>query len=324
MTMAEATLSTESAAAGDGIELRSRRVYILPTRAGGLLTMALATMLLGCINYNNSLGYLLTFWLGSLALVSIFHTWRNLRGLSVVAGRARPVDCGEVAAFEVALVNPSDHARHALLVRHVADQRVADDDQDELAVVVTAVGAHDRTRLALPVRTRRRGWLRLGPVVIATRYPLGLFRAWSVLDTEQAVVVYPRPEGSVHLPQGNGGSTSDGPAGGPGNDDYAGLRNYQRGDSMRLIHWKAAARSEALPVKEFSGTTSDVLQFDPDTLPGDTEARISQVALWLREAELAGCRYGLTLGATVVAPASGERHLHACLTHLALHGSPAR
>jgi uncharacterized protein (DUF58 family) len=301
------------------IRLHRRRVYILPTRAGVLFILALITMLLGCINYNNSLGYLLTFWLASLGLVSIFHTYRNLAGLRVVAGRVRPVNCGDLAIFEMNLVNEADYPRHGVLVRF----RNGEFDDSNVAaesVLTTAIPAKDRAQLTLPVRTARRGWIPLGKTTIASRYPLGLFRAWSVLDTEQIGLVYPQPDGEPHLPAGTASTTSEGVSSGPGNDDFAGLRPYQYGDSMRQIHWKAAARSEHLPVKEFSGMASDDLLLELDTLPGPLESRISQLALWVHEAEAARMRYALRLGGVEVAPGSGETHHHRCLTHLALHG----
>src|SRR5690606_14124150 len=60
-----------------------RRVYIFFTRPGLLFLITLVVMLLGAVNYTNSMAYLLTFLLGSLLLVCILHTHRNLRGLVV-------------------------------------------------------------------------------------------------------------------------------------------------------------------------------------------------------------------------------------------------
>ena len=71
--------------------LTQRRIYILPTRAGLLFGSTVLLMLVGCVNYNLSLGYVITFLLAGAGIVSILHTFRNLASLQVAAGRARPV-----------------------------------------------------------------------------------------------------------------------------------------------------------------------------------------------------------------------------------------
>src|SRR5688572_18656645 len=55
-----------------------RRIFILPSRSGALLGLTLGLMLLGCINYNLGLGYVLTFLLAGVATVALLHTFRNL------------------------------------------------------------------------------------------------------------------------------------------------------------------------------------------------------------------------------------------------------
>src|SRR3972149_1701370 len=72
------------------IFLAQRRVYILPTRHGLTFALALVLMLIGSINYNLSLGYVLTFLLAGMGMVSILHTFRNLPHLYVSAGRGEP------------------------------------------------------------------------------------------------------------------------------------------------------------------------------------------------------------------------------------------
>lgn len=118
----------------------------------------------------------------------------------------------------------------------------------------TDLPALDRTRLSLPVRAVRRGWLGLDKITVATRYPFGLLRAWSVVDTGAMCLIYPRPSGSPHLLEQGEGGAADGIASGSGNEDFAGLRVYRPGDPIRHIHWKAAARTAEVPLKEFSGS----------------------------------------------------------------------
>ena len=64
---------------------RRNRLRIRPTRYGIVFMLMLLGMFLGSINYNNNLGFLLTFLLGSMAFVSIFYTYKNMRGMHLAA-----------------------------------------------------------------------------------------------------------------------------------------------------------------------------------------------------------------------------------------------
>ena len=57
------------------ITLDQRRIFILPTRRGLGFALVLVLMLLGDINYNLSLGYVLTFLLATLAVLSMLHAF---------------------------------------------------------------------------------------------------------------------------------------------------------------------------------------------------------------------------------------------------------
>lgn len=88
---------------GHDLTLERRRIYALPTRYGLLFTAMLLVMLLGSINYNNSLGFMLTFLLASLGLISILYTYRNIAHLQVRSGKASPTFAGREARFMVHL-----------------------------------------------------------------------------------------------------------------------------------------------------------------------------------------------------------------------------
>ena len=85
-------------------KLRPGRVYILPTGVGlvyGLMTFA---MLMGSMNYNNNLSFVLSFILASLGLVSMHQCQRNLVGLELSFAGVEPVFAGQSARFRVAVI----------------------------------------------------------------------------------------------------------------------------------------------------------------------------------------------------------------------------
>ncbi|HKW36731.1 MAG TPA: DUF58 domain-containing protein [Burkholderiales bacterium] len=289
--------------------LTQRRVYILPTRHGLSFGLALILMLIGSINYNLSLGYVLTFLLAGLGVVSILHTFRNLVHLYVGAGRVSPVFAGEVARFELVFENRNTFERHSLdLACGPAKARFD-------------VPARRHCTVELGIRTEKRGWLPLGRVTVDTRFPLGLMRAWSYVQPDMRVLVYPRPD-TAPLPVPEADSeTGDSASVKAGNDDFAGLRPYQASDSPRHVAWKASARSEALLTKFFAGRTSSELWFDWDSLPPSmgVESRLSRLARWVTLAEERGLRYGLNLPRTTVPLGEGFPHRERCLRELALY-----
>ena len=310
--------SGSAARSRDARVLGLRSIYVLPTAQGVSLAVALMVMLLGSINYDNALGYGLTFLLAGVGLVSMLHACRNLAGLGVRAGESEPVFAGAQAVFSLVLDNRGQRARHGLLARYGSARRRRSRDD---CVAHFEVDANTVQRVELPLRAASRGWLTPGRVVLATRFPLGLFRAWSVPPLTLRCLVYPRPRGShalpAHgLPEPGGG----GPQGG-GREDFAGLRDYAPGDSPRHIHWKAVARGQGVPVKQFTGATAGVLMLRFEDAPGsDVEERLEQLCRWVLEAKSLGIRYGLSLPGVEIAPERGDVHQHACLRALALHG----
>lgn len=307
--------ATSGPAPAGAFLLTRKRIYILPTRQGLAFATALAVMLAGSMNYNNSLGYVLTFMLTGLALVSLLHTYRNLAGLRVSARPAPPVFAGGAARFPVKVDNPGGPRRDGVVI---SERRRPGD-----AVIHLELAPDSHAEAELPVRAPRRGWRELPRVCIASRAPFGIFRAWYRVPVSVRTLVYPHPAGDRPLPGSGAESREERGHGGSGRDDFAGLREYRRGDAPRHVHWKAAARTQVLPVKQFEGArTVDVMLRLADTSGPQLEARLSQMATWVLEAEAQGLHYGLDLGAARLPPAGGPAHQDECLRRLALFQLP--
>ena len=293
--------------------LNQRRVFIFPTRYGFFFAFSLLAFLAASINYDLALGFVLTFFLASAGLVGMLHTFRNQVHLRLRPHKADPVFAGSRAAFEITLNNQRVDERAAiwLKTRHSA-----------AAVDVPPESSH---AMVLAVPTERRGWLAAPRITIDTRYPLGLFRAWSYWQPDLQCLVYPAPASSrldfPAAPNGNG----EGVPHGAGTDDFVGLREYRPGDSPRHIAWKAAARSLAtgapLPAKAFGGNAAAEITFDLDDFAAamELEARLSQLTRWVLDADAMHLVYALKLGSRILEPGAGEAHRMACLKALALH-----
>lgn len=299
------------------VRLSQRRVYILPTGFGMLFAVTVALVLLASVNYNLSLGYVLAFLLAGLGLVAMLHTWRNLVELELAAGRAEPVFAGDSVAFHLLLANGASVERVSIHLEPTGASAT---------IVDLPARSSSEARVHLPAV--RRGWLPLPRLRVSTTYPLGLFRAWSWVDLSLRALVWPQPEiGDTPLPERLPG-TGEAGTGGRGSDDFAGMRAYQPGDSLRHVAWKALARDGRLLTKQFAGRTGQHLWLDFMLLPRpmDDEARLSRLTRWVLAAEAAGDTYGLRLPDREIEPASGHAHRDRCLEALALYRlrDPAR
>ena len=295
------------------VRLDQRRIFIMPTAVGLAFFVALLLMLLTAINYQNSLAYGLTFLLGSVYLVTILHTWRNLAGLVLQAGGTSAAFVGEQARLRVRLESRGRAYQAVALGWPVSGLRLLD----------VPAGGTVEVELSLP--TQRRGWLRPGRVRVESRFPLGLLVAWSWVDLELATLVYPRPLAGERLPQGGvPDSEEEGlQARAGGVDDYQGLKPWQPGDSRRRLHWKAYSRGQGLLVKDFASLLGSDPLLDFDALPGDTEQRLSLLCHWVVQLSERQQPFALRLPAGTIGPDSGQAHLDACLRALALHGVAA-
>lgn len=286
------------------------RVYILPTRFGYVFAFMLLIMLLGAMNYSNSMAFMLTFLLAGLGLVCMHHTHANLANLQLRTGSCEPVFAGDTAHFEVRIDNPAAQPRYSLVLSW---------PKEESAAVPGDVAACASGTLMLSLPAPRRGWLPARVFSLSTEYPLGLFHAWTWAELEMSCLVFPRPAaagGSPPATAGLGGLSSSERS---GQDEFAGLRSYRRGDTPRSIHWKSFPKLQHPMVKQFAETLEHELWLDWSALPQlDTEARLSQLTRWVLDAEATQRNYGLRLPGTVIAPGRGDAHRFHCLKALAL------
>ncbi len=292
------------------ITLTQRRIYILPTQTGVSFGMILLAMFLAAVNYNNSLAYLLVFLLTSVVIISILHCFRNLQGLQLRSGTPQAVFAGEPLKFPVHLYNPSPRQRLAIKLGWPKQEPQRLDLQPR-----------EGKWIYLDAPTTTRGRHPMERITLYTRFPLGLFHAWSHLQFEASALVYPQPSGQHRLPdvpfQQQGGEGDRG----RGSDDFVGQRPYHPGDSLHHLNWKALARERGLLTKQFGGDRSDELKLDWQMVEAQpVESKLSQLCYWVMQAEQNHLRYGLEIPGSQIPVGQGQQHYERCLSALALYG----
>jgi len=286
--------------------LEYRHIYVMPTRFGFWFGVLLAVTALAGLNFNNNMALLLAFLLASIAQLTTLLAYRNLLGLSLVGFRAPPVFAGQSATFRVLLKNPEHRFRFA--IRTMADETA--DCQD--------IEPQETGQFELEQMTTRRGWEELSPFRIENRYPLGLFRAWTVIIPEARCLVYPAPAlNPPPLPKigrGDYGAARQGEG-----EHLHGLREYQPGDPLRRIAWRASARHQKLFSRVMESPSEEACEFNWYLMRGnDTEAKLSILAAWILRAERRQIPYSLEMPTAGLPADLGDEHCKACLKILAL------
>jgi len=297
--------------------LTQRNVYILPTRAGGVLAVVLTVLLVASINFQLNLGYLLTFLLAGAAVAAMHVGHATLRGLTLHLVPPAPAFAGAPAPLEVEIADEAGkRLRHAIAVGVRGSTEPA----------WTDVGAGGRATVHIAWTPPGRGLHALPPIEAETRFPIGAFRAWTVWRPASELLVYPQPEaGAPPLPPGapREGSARHAHLAATGGAESEGVRTYRRGDPLRQVVWKKSARAIAAGTGEL--TSRDTAQPAESDLwldlhqTGATalEDRLSRMCAWVLMAEQWSQPYGLRLPGVEIAPGNGAAHRHRCLEALA-------
>ena len=201
---------------------------------------------------------------------------------------------------------------------------VADDAETPLAATaVTLTTTIDgEERLSYDVALERRGEHVVGPLSITVTDAFGLVERRFSYDETATVLAHPaayelRGESAGDLRAlENTAETDD-------REEFDHLREYQRGDALRDVHWKAAAKrpDDDLVVTEYStadeaGAITIAAECDDDRADADELVRaVASVATYLLERDR---RVGVTIGDAHLPPGADREHRRELLALLAV------
>jgi uncharacterized protein (DUF58 family) len=295
--------------------LTQRNVYILPTRAGFMFAATLVVLLVASLNYQLNLGYILTFLLAGSGIVSLHITHNTLRGLTLHLRTLTPVFVGDAALLDCVLTSP-DRARFGIGLNVISGP--------QRQVSWANVPAGGQTHTTVSFVPEERGLHALPALVVESRFPFGLFRAWTFWRPASKLLVYPRPEPDAPaLPAARpipGGALAQRTA---ATGETEGVRAYRRGDALKLVLWKKAAKALEsggdLVSRDTRVAMQRELQLDWAHCTGlADEQRLERLTAWVLAAHRQALDYGLQLPGAQLAAASGEAQRRACLEALAL------
>lgn len=290
------------------VQMKQKRLYILPTRFGYIYALMLFVLFLAAINYQNSMAYALTFLLTAIGKISLWQTHRNLLGLVIDLKTPQPVFQNDPLMLTFNIQNPNNSARYAIGVQY-----------ENQVPAYARIDAHGSTSLNLELTAPRRGLFKPKGINLFTRYPTGLFHAWGWIKFDVPILIYPHPFfehklSEVLIDQHSGKNTVDMADG----DDFAGLREHREGESLRHISWKAYAQGRGLLTKTFQGHASPSLWINWSDMPAKTpEGKLSEMTALVIQAQQDGRKYGMTLPGIMIEQQTGAAHRANCLQQLA-------
>ncbi|WP_420598422.1 DUF58 domain-containing protein [Neptuniibacter sp.] len=292
---------------GTQFELNQKRIFIFPTAAGwAYLLLCIIVFLVGT-NYQNNLIHAVVYFLIAIGVLCIHYTFLNLSGLRISTLKGYNCYEGELAEFSIKLSSVTNRSYYGVQLSWKGEEPFD-----------SGLESGQETKLKLYARSNKRGRLKPGSLLVETRYPFGLLRAWSWLKPDVSVLVYPKPiKGRLPEFEGQEGESEQ-----LGNDrtgdDFSGLDEYQPGDSSRRIAWKHFAQGRGLLTKRYVGNTDKRFWLDWDGWPElGLEKKLSVICYWAQQLEHQDVEYGLRIPGTSIAPSAGPAHLEKVLISLA-------
>lgn len=283
-------------------------------------------VLIAGLNTRSNLLFFLVYIFSSIFIISFIVARLNLKNLEV----KRKIDriAFQNQDMEVSLTLRS---KSPVFFVNVVDKFLPGSDA-ELDQDFYIYEIPDDSGLTVKYRAKPviRGKFRLGPVRVESHYPFLLFEKSLTLNEYSTVIVYPEITRLKSFPvyeqimthSNNKIITSTG-----GSNEFFGVREYQDGDSIRIIDWKVSARLDELVVKEFEKplghSTFIMLDINHKHITGNRtdsnfERGINIAASVAKNRIENNDNLGLILGDDYLLPGTGKEQLYLILERLAL------
>ncbi|WP_309570722.1 transglutaminaseTgpA domain-containing protein [Deinococcus sp.] len=297
------------------IPSRLVRVRLGLTQFGTSYLLLVMLTLIGCVNYDLSLGYGLTFLLAGVWVITAGQAVRAARRLNVRVSPPPATVAGSEAVYTVHVGAPDRDVPLAVIVTTT---------QGDTRYVNARVRAGEPRTIGVAVPARVRGRLGLTSVRVGALDPLAIWQA-TIRPSPAAgdawdVAVHPIPEPAAPpLPPRVETGVGDGMRRTKGDQEFAGLRPYVPGDSPRQVSWRHVARTGTLLTRETDAPLGSAVHLDWHDTAGSvsTELRVSRLAAWIATLRVAGQPFSLQLPGQALAPGAGDAHANRALDALA-------
>ena len=284
----------------------------------GAVLLALGGRLLGIVELYMLAGAALALVAGAVAFVRItrfeLEATRELRPARVHAGGASRV--------ELTVRNTGGRRTPVLAARDPFD-----DGRRWARFLVAPLAPGESARAAYRLPTERRGIFDLGPLHVHVEDPFGLASMSQEGAPPTRLTVYPRVDAIPPLPMTRGNDPHAGAdhptALASSGEDFYALREYEVGDDLRRVHWKATARLGELMIRQEEMPWQGRVTVLVDLRRGVHTPATLELALSAAASVVSACWRHRSLVRLVATDggdsgfAAGHAHVEAVLEHLA-------
>jgi uncharacterized protein (DUF58 family) len=256
-------------------EIKSR-----PNRYFVLLMITIIGLFSLAYIHNYNIVYLMMFFAFSLAAASSL-----LGRLNLDPVRAALLSCDRLFA--------STPSRCRIVLHNTVSRPLyaIDCSNAHQSCHLSRIEPEGREIVTLSLRFEKRGDAEMGAIELSSYFPLPHERFYKDLPLNESLLVYPEPKGEPleRFCARSHAFTGE-------RDEFEGLRPYQHGDHLSLVHWPSLAIGAGMMSRLFSHTgESAALHFDFQSAANDDESRLSQLTLWTLQCEKQGLPYTIDL-----------------------------
>lgn len=263
-----------------------------PSRPTGyfvLLFVMIVGLFMLAYMYNHNIVYVMMFSAFSLAMGSSFIGRRNLYRVEVVYCPSQRLFAKRTQPLVFELKNLMPFSRFALQLR-----------MGEARSKPQSIDAEATAFITLETSGLKRGMHSIEDLELFSYFPFGHERFYTKRKATERVMVLPAPEGEklkerFFLQKSFSGIRKA----------FDQLRPFVQGDSITLIDWKRMAKGEMLSKAYEYEQPNPHLYFDEEQLEGTREVRLSQLCLWVLEAEQVGFEFTLKVSGKVYESSGG-------------------
>ncbi len=296
--------------AAKSVTLSHKSIFILPSGFGLSWLILLLILFLFGTNYQNNLVMGLSFLLLSMFNTCIIYSYRNLAGLTLTSTHTEGNSFAGQPSYIPILLSAKDQALEIKLNFDGQPIEIAQKVRPQSATIL------------LKVEQTLRGVLKPGRVKVESRYPLGLCRAWSYVDLDIQKVIFARPVQNTNKLNDNIDASDDQHDIGKfvsGIDEFSGLKDYVKGESLKQVAWKQWAQGRGMFSKQFEQPQGAPMWLELDLTTDNQELCLSKLAWQTEQLTHKQQIFGLKLGAISIPPAKGQQHRLSVQTQLALY-----
>ncbi len=268
------------------------------------------------IGYGNNILYFFVFLLVSMGMTTSWLTNKNVDSVRVQDLQSSFLFANEINILTAHVDNENKKNTPLWDVEFRVEYRIKKNAELHVLSELENVGY-----VTINWIPEKRGYHRSPRLLIQSRFPFKILRAWKYFHRTNELLVFPQRKGRESLKSLIGMQSSKDEAANLDNEGlFRDYREFQSSDSPARIDWKRSVKHQKHLLKNYekSGDRKILIDWDMTASVLDIEERISQLALWIDLCHQQNEVFSLKIKNFKTDFFSSPSHYKSCLEKLAL------